>query len=258
MTRILAFHAHPDDCETLCAGTLAILSDLGHDITIATATAGECGSVEHDLEETGAIRRGEAAAAAAAIGARYLCAGLPDLGVFNDNASRRAVTAVVRDARAEIVITASPVDYHPDHEAVSVLVRDACFAASAGNYRAGDAPPLPAIPHLYFMDPIGGRDREGRRLAPEFAVDISHRIEIKRRMIAAHESQTTWLLAQHGISDPVEAMAGLSRKRGEALGVAWAEGFRQYRHEPYPRSPLLQTLLGSAVKGPVENGRDAP
>ena len=250
MTRILAFHAHPDDCETLCAGTLAILSALGHDITVATATAGECGSVDHSLAETGLIRRAEATLAAEAIGARYLCAGLADLGVFNDDVSRRAVTAVVREARAEIVITASPIDYHPDHEATSVLVRDACFAASAGNYRAGSAPPLAGIPHLYFMDPIGGRDREGRRMAPEFAVDISGQIGLKRSMLAAHESQTTWLLAQHGISDPVEAMAGLSRKRGEELGVAWAEGFRQYRHEPYPRSPRLQDLLGDAIRMP--------
>ena len=250
MTRILAFHAHPDDCETLCAGTLAILAGLGHAITIATATAGECGSVEHTLEETGAIRRGEASTAARAIGARYLCAGLPDLGVFNDDTARRAITAVVREAAAEIVITASPIDYHPDHEATSVLVRDACFAASAGNYRVGDAAPLTTIPHLYFMDPIGGRDREGRRIVPDFAIDISGQIDVKRRMISAHESQTTWLLAQHGIADPLEAMAGLSRKRGEDFGVAWAEGFRQYRHEPYPRSPLLQGLLGDAVRMP--------
>ena len=253
MTRILAFHAHPDDCETLCAGTLAILAGLGHEIAIATATAGECGSVDHQPAETAVTRKREATRAAALVGANYLCAGLPDLGVFNDDPSRRAVTAVVRQARPEIVITASPIDYHPDHEAVSALVRDACFAASAKNYRAGGASALDAIPHLYFMDPIGGRDREGRRIGPDFCVDISNQIDVKRQMLAAHESQTTWLLAQHGITDPVQAMAGLSRKRGEELGVAWAEGFRQYRHEPYPRSPLLQTLLGGLVRASAEN-----
>jgi LmbE family N-acetylglucosaminyl deacetylase len=247
MTRILAFHAHPDDCETLCAGTLATLVGLGHAVTIATATAGECGSIEHTLEETGAIRGAEATTAAAFIGADYLCAGLPDLGVFNDDASRRAVTSVIRAARPDIVITASPVDYHPDHEAVSLLVRDGCFASSAVNYHAGDAPALAAIPHLYFMDPIGGRDREGRKLTPDFAVDICEHIAAKRRMIEAHASQTTWLLAQHGITDPVEAMAGLSKRRGAEFGVAWAEGFRQYRHEPYPRTPWLQELLGGAA-----------
>jgi LmbE family N-acetylglucosaminyl deacetylase len=252
MTRILAFHAHPDDCETLCAGTLAILAGLGHAVTIATATAGECGSVEHTLEATGTIRRAEAAAAAAMIGADYLCASLPDLGVFNDDASRRAVTALIRAARPDIVITASPVDYHPDHEAVSLLVRDACFAASTVNYRAGDAPALHAIPHLYLMDPIGGRDREGRKMPPEFAEDISTQIAGKRAMIEAHASQTTWLLAQHGIIDPVEAMASLSRRRGSEFGVEWAEGFRQYRHEPYPRTPLLQELLGASVLKSVD------
>lgn len=247
MTRVLAFHAHPDDCETLCAGTLAILVGLGHAVTIATATAGECGSIEHTPDETGAIRRAEASTAAAYIGADYICADLPDLAVFNDDPARRAITAVIRTARPDIVITASPVDYHPDHEAVSLLVRDGCFAASARNYRAGDAPATDAIPHLYLMDPIGGRDREGRKIAPDFGVNISGHIAIKRAMIEAHASQTTWLLAQHGITDPVEAMAGLSRKRGAAFGVAWAEGFRQYRNEPYPRTPLLQELLGNAV-----------
>ena len=38
MTAILAIHAHPDDIETLCAGTLALLAENGHTITIATIT----------------------------------------------------------------------------------------------------------------------------------------------------------------------------------------------------------------------------
>ena len=63
-------------------------------------------------------------------------------------------------------------------------------------------------------------------------------------MIAEHASQTDWLLKQHGITDPVEAMAGLSQRRGQESGVDYAEGFRQYRHEPYPRTPKLQELLG--------------
>src|SRR5450759_3688076 len=68
------------------------------------------------------------AAAAAMIGAEYRCAGLGDLAVFNDDPSRRRVTELIRWARPDIVVTASPVDYHPDHEATSMLVRDACFA----------------------------------------------------------------------------------------------------------------------------------
>jgi LmbE family N-acetylglucosaminyl deacetylase len=250
MAAILALHAHPDDVETLCAGTLALLAAQGHRIVIVTATAGDCGSVEHSPEETARIRRGEAAAAAAMIGAEYRCLGIPDLGVFNDDPSRRLVTEAVRLSGADIVITGAPEDYHPDHEAVSVLARDACFAASAPNYRTGEAAPLPSIPHLYFMDPIGGRDRAGRPVAPGFAVDVGPWAETKRRMLAAHESQAGWLKKHHGVDDPLAAMTALSRKRGRELGVENAEGFVHYRHEPYPRTPLLQDLVGEALLTP--------
>src|SRR4051812_25236275 len=139
MATILAIHAHPDDIEHLCAGALALLAQAGHTIRIVTATAGECGSDSTDLAATGAIRKGEAAQAAAEIGALYRCADLPDLGVFNDDASRRRIPEMLRWSGADVVITASPVDYHPDHEAVSLLVRDACFAVTVPNYATGPA-----------------------------------------------------------------------------------------------------------------------
>lgn len=251
MTTILAIHAHPDDIETLGAGTLALLAAAGHSVVIATVTAGDLGSSITGPEETALIRRAEAAAAAELIGARYLCAGAPDLGVFNDDTCRRKVTEVVRAAGAEIVLTASPADYHPDHEATSVLVRDGCFAASVPNYRTGPAQPLAAIPHLYFMDPIGGRDREGVRVVPDFGVNIEAGFETKRAMLAAHVSQDDWVARQHGIPDHLQSMEAWSRRRGRDFGVAMAEGFRQYRHHPYPRTPLLQELLGEALVRPV-------
>ena len=247
MSVILALHAHPDDIETLAAGTLALLAARGHKIAIVTATAGDCGSADAGPEETARIRQGEAAKAAAMIGAEYRCAGFGDLAVFNDDASRRRITELIRWARPDLVITAAPVDYHPDHEAVSVLVRDACFAASAPNYKTGSAAPLDAIPHLYFTDPIGARDRDGRPAPPDFAVDIGAWFETKQAMLAAHESQKSWLLKQHGITDYVGSMVAWSRKRGRDFGVAHAEGFRQYRNTPYPQSPLLQEMVGEAL-----------
>ena len=252
MPSILAFHAHPDDIETLAAGTLTLLAGLGHRITIATATAGEGGSVELGPEETARIRRREAQAAAAVIGAHFRCAGLHDLGVFNDDPSRRRLTEIVRETRPDIVITASPEDYHPDHEAVSVLVRDACFAASVPNYRTGAAEPLEAIPHLYFADAIGGRDREGRRQRPDFGVDITPVMDTKRRMLAAHESQVGWVARQHGVPDYLGSMEAWSARRGRDVGAAFAEGFRQYRHHPYPASPALQGLLGDKLLAPKD------
>jgi len=254
MATMLAIHAHPDDVEHLCAGTLALLARAGHAIRIVTATAGECGSSGPDLAETAAIRKAEAARAAALIGADYLCADLPDLGVFNDDTCRRAVTELVRAAACDIVITASPADYHPDHEAASQLVRDACFAASVPNYRTGEAAPLAAIPHLYFMDPIGGRDREGVPVVPHFGCDVSRdggeAFATKRAMLAAHESQAAWVARQHGIADHLGSMEAWTRRRGRDFGVPAAEGFRQYRHQPYPKTPALQDLLGPALLTP--------
>jgi len=217
---------------------------------MATLTAGDCGSRQHPPEELASIRRREAAASAAMIGAEYRCGGLPDLSVFNDDPTRRLVTEMIRSASPDIVITASPVDYHPDHEATSLLVRDACFATSVPNYRTGPARAMDAIPHLYFMDPIGGRDREGNPVTPHFGVDTGPAMETKRRMLSAHESQFAWVARQHGVPDLVASMEAFGRRRGEAFGVEYAEGFRQYRHAPYPSSPALQELLAGSLLQP--------
>ncbi len=248
MTRILAIHAHPDDIETLAAGTLALLVGLGHGVTIVTATAGECGSTETDAAETARVRQGEATVAAALIGAEYCCAGLADLAVFNDDASRRTITEAVRWAAPDVVITASPSDYHPDHETVAALVRDACFAASVPNYRTGPSAALDTIPHLYFMDPIGGRGRDDARVAADFGVDVAATFEIKRQMLERHASQMRWVSRQHGVPDHVASMEAWTRRRGADFGAGLAEGFRQYRGHPYPRSPLLQELVGEALR----------
>jgi LmbE family N-acetylglucosaminyl deacetylase len=247
MAHILSFHAHPDDCETLGAATLALLGAKGHRITIATMTAGDCGSVEMALEETAATRRKEAATAAALIGAAYDCAGIGDLCVFNDDATRRRTVELIRRHAPDIVITASPADYHPDHEATSMLVRDACFAVSVPNYRTGPARAMAAIPHLYYMDPIGGRERDGMRVKPNFAVNVEAFMQIKHRMLAAHASQASWVAKQHEISDQLGSMDEWTKFRGKSFGVAYAEGFRQYRHHPYPNTPLLQELVGDAL-----------
>ncbi len=54
---ILFIHAHPDDAEILAGGTLALLAQAGHNITIVSMTAGDCGTTEHGPDEIAAIRR---------------------------------------------------------------------------------------------------------------------------------------------------------------------------------------------------------
>ena len=97
------------------------------------------------------------------IGAEYICAEFRDLSIYEDDDARRRVTAMLRLTQPELIITASPIDYHCDHEATSRLVRDACFAAPAPNYATpGGHAPMKAIPHLYFADPAEGTDRDSR------------------------------------------------------------------------------------------------
>jgi N-acetylglucosamine malate deacetylase 1 len=250
MTRILSIHSHPDDAEILAGGTLSRLADLGHDVTVVTMTPGDCGSTEFSGEETAAIRRREAAAAAKMIGAAYICAEFRDLAIFNDDPSRRRVCEIIRQIRPHLVLTASPIDYHCDHEATSALVRDACFGASAPNYVTGASDPAPAliaIPHLYFMDAIEGVDRDGHPQRPDFFVDVTAVFDRKTAMLAQHASQRNWLRKQHGIEDYLETMEQWTRARGAEAGVKYAEGFRRYPGHPYPQSPLLEELLGDAV-----------
>ena len=254
--RVLAIHAHPDDIEFQCAGTLILLKEAGCAITIATMTPGDCGSAEHDAEAISAIRRAEAKAAAELIGADYVCVELRDMAIFNDDDSRRRVTEVLRKTRPDIIFTAPPVDYHCDHEATSLLVRDACFAAPIPNYATRQWDPAPAtehIPHLYYTDSLEGADRDGKPSPVGFHVDISQVFETKKAMLACHASQRNWLLRQHGIDEYLDSQSNWSSKRGSEIGAAYAEGFRQYLGHPYPHDNLVLELLkqdgrGHAVK----------
>ncbi len=244
--RILAIHAHPDDIEFQCAGTLALLKQKGCQITLATMTPGDCGSVDLPQDEIAAVRRAEAKTAADVIGAEYICLEFRDLCIVHDNDSRRRVTETLRNARPDLVLTAPPVDYMSDHEITSQLVRDACFAAPVPNYTTQQwdpAPPLLKIPYLYYVDPIEGIDHFGRPIPPDFIVDISATFETKLQMLACHDSQRSWLRAQHGIDEYLESGRRWSTARGREIGTPYGEAFTQYKGHPYPAENRLLELL---------------
>lgn len=243
---ILAFMAHPDDAEFLCAGTLARLKKQGFQIHIATMTAGDGGSAELPNEEIARIRYDEAEQAAALLDADYSCAHQRDFFVTYGQATIQAAIEVIRRANPILVITHSPQDYMTDHEQTSMIVRAACFAASAPNAKTHadePAPPLAAIPHLYYTDAIEGKDIFGAAIPPSIYVNISDVIETKAAMLATHASQRDWLLKQHGMDQYVESMKHWSATRGSEIGVAYAEGFRQHLGHAYPQNNLLEEIL---------------
>lgn len=247
--RILAIHAHPDDIELQCAGTLLRLNAAGCPITVATMTPGDLGSAELPPDEIAAVRRGEAQRAADLLGATYVCLEFRDLSILVDDQSRRRVTEVLRRAQADIVITAPPVDYMSDHEMTSRLVRDACFAASVPHYLTyqwDPAAPLTKIPHLYYVDALEGVDYFGRPIAPGFLADISETVETKLEMLACHASQREWLRRQHGLDEYLDGCRRWSAQRGVELGTAYAEAFTQHTGHPYPHDNLLLEWLHRA------------
>src|SRR5690242_6018586 len=83
----LSFLAHPDDAEFLCAGTQIRLADAGWEIHIATATPGDCGTMDHNRFDISSIRTKEVAAAATMIGATYHCIDEKDGLVVYDKAT---------------------------------------------------------------------------------------------------------------------------------------------------------------------------
>jgi LmbE family N-acetylglucosaminyl deacetylase len=247
MPTVLSLLAHPDDAEFLCAGTMArLVQEHGWEAHLATMTPGDCGSADLDPEEISRVRRGEGAASAALLGGTYHCLEEGDLLVFYNETALEKVVRLFREVRPSIVITHSPADYMLDHEMTSVLARAAAFGAPIRNYFAGRGhpPALEHIPHLYYADPIEGKDPLGRSIEPGFRIDITATLDLKRRMLCAHASQRDWLLKHHGMDEYVRTMEEWAAARGEEGGVAAAEGFRQHLGHSYPQDNLLADLLG--------------
>jgi LmbE family N-acetylglucosaminyl deacetylase len=248
---VLALMAHPDDAEILCGGTLALLARLGWEVHIAAATPGDCGSSRLRPNTIAAIRRKEGKAAAAVLGGKFHCLERRDLRVRYEDETLRLAVGLLRRVRPRIVITHNPTDYMLDHEQISLVARAAAFGAPIPNAPApARSRPLPAVPHLYYADPIEGKDPFGALVLPAILVDIGGVLETKLEMLSSHRSQRDWLRQHHGIDEYLESTKRWSRQRGRLAAVAFAEGFRQHLGHAYPQDDLLASTLRQWVKRP--------
>ncbi len=240
----LAFMAHPDDAEIHCGGTLIRLAELGWQIHVATATAGDCGSATLAPEEIARIRRGEAAAAARLIGATYHCLEERDVNVVFDQPTNRKAIDLFRRVAPGLVLTHPRLDYMLDHEQVHLLARSAAFCYAMPNASGLPLKPGSAVPHLYYVDPQDGADPyTGRPVEPTTLVDVSSVIDRKAAMLACHASQREWLRAHHGMDEYIDAMKRHDAARGRLAGVSFAEAFVQHRGHAFPADDLLRELL---------------
>ena len=226
--RILAVGAHPDDLEILCAGTLARYVQEGDEVVMCVATDGTAGHMVIKPPELARIREREARAAADLIEAEFIWLGFPDELIFNDRETRLTFVDAIRQAKPDVIITHAPDDYHPDHRMVSSLVFDTSFIASLPNIKTNQ-PAHSIVPPLYYMDTLAGKG-----FHPTEYVDIGSTIDIKRQMLACHQSQLKWL-KDHDNIDVIEFMEVVARTRGFQCNVLYAEGFRQA--DVWPRTP---------------------
>ena len=234
--RVMAFEAHPDDVEFLCAGTLAKYSALGHDVAIACMTNGEVGSPNLGKKEIAALREQEAKNAAKLINAQLFWLGYPDEFLFNNEQVRLNVIETVRQFRPDVIITLDKDnDYHPDHTTTGQLVWDIHVMVTVPNIET-PTPPCERIPDIYYMDTPGGIN-----FLPECYVDISDYWDTRAAMLECHKSQDEWCRHQYDIS-LVGNSEVLARFRGYQVGCRYAEAFRKPKF--FPQHVPSDGLLG--------------
>lgn len=219
---ILAFGAHPDDVELGCAGTLAKEKSLHKKIGIIDLTRGELGT-----RGSADLRDIEARNAAKILGIDVRENLQMRDGFFvNDEAHQKLVIEKIRHFRPEIVICNAIEDRHIDHGKGSKLVSDACFLSGLlkiETFYEGkkQEPWRPKLVYHYM---------QWNTIIPDFVVDISGFIEIKKESILAYSSQ----FYQSNSDEPVTPIATVNflesieyraKDLGRLIGKDFAEGF---------------------------------
>lgn len=184
--------AHPDDVDFGAAGTVAVWTAAGIDVSYCVCTSGEASG--DGSPGMAAVREAEQRAAAAHVGVAELTfLGYPDGAVTPSLELRRDITRVIRRVRPDRVLTWSPEinwDFvpttHPDHRAVG----EAAFAAVYPDARnphahrsllADEGLEPWTVPELWLADgPVGLRNH---------AVDVTEAFDKKMAALRSHSSQ---------------------------------------------------------------------
>src|SRR4029077_16217094 len=149
--RIIAFGAHPDDCDIRAAGTAVKFAAMGHHVKFVAVTNGDAG---HQGEGGGMLakrRRAEAMESGRRLGVTYEVLDNHDGELLPTLEVRQQITRRIRQWGADIVLAPRPNDYHPDHRYTGVLVQDAAYMVVVPNV-CPDTPPLYNNPVFFYFE----------------------------------------------------------------------------------------------------------
>lgn len=191
--KALIVGAHPDDPESMCAGTMLVLKDMGCEVVCVYFTQGEGGIPGKTEAEAREIRHAEALKSCEFMGIRPIFMTQID-GRSELNADRYdEMKAVIDSEKPDLVITHWPIDQHRDHRHCALAVFDA-WRRSGHSF------------DLYYAEVMTGS--QTLTFSPDTYVDITSTRERKLKAYLCHESQ----ILEKNIQiyhDPMEEMRGL-------------------------------------------------
>ena len=183
--RIIAFGAHPDDCELRAGGVAAKWAALGHKVKFVSMTNGDIGHWRMAGGPLALRRQAEVFRCAKILGIAAQVIDIHDGELMVTMANRRIVCRLIREWQADIVITHRPNDYHPDHRYTGQLVQDAAYMVTVPYF-------CPLTPHLK-RNPVFlyAEDRFQRPypFQPDIVIAVDDVIDKKVEAVVALESQ---------------------------------------------------------------------
>ncbi len=206
--RIIAFGAHPDDCEGYAGGTACLWSDLGHHVKFVSVTNGDIGHWRMAGGPLARRRLGEVRQSAKILGTTTEVLDIHDGELEPTLENRRTITRLIRGWDADVVIAHRPNDYHPDHRYTGVLVQDSAYMVTVPFF-CPLAPALKKNPvFLYAADDF----QKPNPFRADVAVAIDRVIERRLDALAVIDSQF--------VEGGVEGNPGMVPKNKEELKAA--------------------------------------
>ena len=220
--RIIAFGAHPDDCDIRASGTAALWVKTGNAVKFVSVTNGDAGHQTMHGPELAQRRAAEAKESARRLGIEYDVLNNHDGQLLPTLEVREQIIREIRQWNADVVLAPRPNDYHPDHRYTGVLVQDAAYMVVVPNVTP-DTPALRNNPvFLYYEDGF----QRPNPFRPDIAVSIDEVIDKKIDALDSHTSQFyEWLPWVDGKlaevpKDPAERKAWLKRTRTHEISPA--------------------------------------